>query len=364
MIERKPYRTVDWRGRSIKRPFPWERDMTVCIAAICHEDNDQDRPAIVLCTDARVGGSLGSSEWAFKQVHIGGTWHALTAGDAPDIVTLIKLFQIKFAEPNALLAENIDRSIKDVLFERKKQLAEEFIRDRFAITFDEFSQYGKVRLPEDLFREAMRQLREIDLKAEFILAGYVDGTPEIYSFDGSGRVGAANDYAVCGSGYYLAHAALMRREQSVMCTVERGLYNVFEAKKLSEAVRSCQKLWEAWDRGPRLVFLSKTAQKESAQTAWTLNLRDCMLNMVPSASRTSRRSQDIVIMQKKKPNAKKTQQESPKSQDSNHLLSKQETETRRDDAIRRALTTPPKPLETFKGRSLSGSLVKPKSRAS
>ena len=70
--------SLDWRGLPIKRPYPWEREMTVCIAAIC---TDEGEHKVVLCTDTRIGGDLGSSEAFLKEIGIGNGWYCLISGD-------------------------------------------------------------------------------------------------------------------------------------------------------------------------------------------------------------------------------------------------------------------------------------------
>ena len=103
MIERKPYRSVDWLGRPIKRPYPWERDMTVCIAAQC-KGRDASSDVIVLCADARTGSALGSAETAFKIHQLKANWALLASGDEPDIFAMAKLFRQIFRDPEATKA--------------------------------------------------------------------------------------------------------------------------------------------------------------------------------------------------------------------------------------------------------------------
>ena len=74
---------ADWRGLQVKRPYPWERDMTVCIAAACR---DGSGPKIVLCTDKKSSSSLGSAETARKAVKLAMNWWCLTAGTEADIL--------------------------------------------------------------------------------------------------------------------------------------------------------------------------------------------------------------------------------------------------------------------------------------
>ena len=156
-------------------------------------------------------------------------------------MALVALYQWEFAIAENLLPQNIDATIKRPLFARKKQLAEEYIRARFAISHDEFLKSGKERLPADQFNNASHHIDALDLKAELIITGFVGPAPEIYYTDGRCRARATEDYAVIGEGCYLAEASLLRREQVQARSLEATLYNVWEAKKYSEAVASVGK---------------------------------------------------------------------------------------------------------------------------
>ena len=69
-------------------------------------------------------------------------------------------------------------------------------------------------------------------------------------------------------------------------------------------------------------------------------------------------------MQKKKPlKEPPPKQRLPKTTSEDCSLDSEAVILKRDKALLTALKTPPKPLETFKGRSLTGSLTTPKSRA-
>jgi len=209
--------------------------MTVCIAAKCI-DGAENR--IVLCTDRRSGSALGSAETALKDRTLPHGWRCLTAGTEADIVALIRLYREAFVDPGNLAAVKIDATIKGPLFRRKKELAEEYIRNRFAISHAEFISLGKEKFPADIFHDALQRVSLLDLKADLIVAGFIDGAEEIYRCSSAGKVIAAYEYAVIGSGEYLAEASLLRRGQNDVMSLDETIYNVYEAKKHSEAVGS------------------------------------------------------------------------------------------------------------------------------
>jgi 20S proteasome alpha/beta subunit len=212
------------------------RDMTVCIAAACR---DGDKKKIVLCTDRKLSSSLGSAETSLKHRQLNDDrWMCLTAGDEADILALERLYIQQFSKPSNLLAHTIDASIKAPLHQRKAHLAEEYIQRRFAISYDEFMKEGKNRFPPELFYDAFQKVTNISLKAEFIIAGFIDGDAEIYYTDNEGIARAAHNFAVVGEGEYVAHSTLLRRAQNDFTPLHKTLYNCYEAKKFAEAVPS------------------------------------------------------------------------------------------------------------------------------
>jgi hypothetical protein len=237
MNRRPPYRSVDWRGLPIKRPYPWERDMTVCIAAAC---NDSDVDKIILCSDTKLSSALGSVETGHKDLFLPNGWRILTAGDEPEIIPLYRLYRRRFRDANNITAEKIDESMKTPLRQRKLGLSDEFTFSRYNMSYADFIAMGKVRLPDEEFRNAIRSIAALHLHANVILAGFVDKSPEIYYTDNDGVARAANDFAI-GEGEYLAHASLLRREQNSRSSLHETLYNIYEAKRYSESIGSVGK---------------------------------------------------------------------------------------------------------------------------
>jgi 20S proteasome alpha/beta subunit len=224
---------VDQRRRPPERPFPWEIDMTVCIAAIC---NDNDEYKIVLCVDNKLSSDLGSTDKGRKLRTLPHKWRCLTAGTAPEITSLFRLYKSQFQDEDALTAENIDASMKAPCNRRKHDLAEEYCRTHFVTSHEDFMKFGKDRLPADLFHDAVQKIRNTDLEAQLIIAGFIESSAEIYYTDRWGKARPADDFAVIGQGELLAEAILLRREQHKWSSLEQTLYNVYEAKKYSEGV--------------------------------------------------------------------------------------------------------------------------------
>jgi hypothetical protein len=69
--------------------------MTVCIAAECEVNTDD--PKIIMCTDTKLSGSLGSSETMLKTRALAPLWRCLTAGADADLLGLLRLLKNEFS---------------------------------------------------------------------------------------------------------------------------------------------------------------------------------------------------------------------------------------------------------------------------
>jgi hypothetical protein len=212
--------------------------VTVCIAAICL---DEGKHKIVLCSDTKVSSALGSAETASKDLHIAHRWRPLTSGNEADIVALHRLYRSRFKDSKNLTADKLDESIKSPLRQRKRDLADEYTFSRYNMSYADFLASGKEKLPDEEFRNAVRNVAAIRLRCSLIIAGFVDNSAEIYCTDEDGVARATNDFAVIGEGQYLAQSALLRRKQHDALSLHATLYNTYEAKRYAEAVGSVGK---------------------------------------------------------------------------------------------------------------------------
>lgn len=209
--------------------------MTVCIAAVCEENI---APKIVICTDRKVGGALGSAETMLKTRWIGNGWKCLTSGTDNDILATLRLFKNHVNKEQIIDETNVLRIVRAALNERKFDKANELIQGKFAIPYSEFLAAGKARFPDDQFRAVMSEVELIEIEAVFIIVGFADRFPILIKTDRTCGAVIKEDHVVIGEGGYLAQAALLSREHHNIETLERTLYSVFEAKKFAEGVPS------------------------------------------------------------------------------------------------------------------------------
>jgi hypothetical protein len=252
----------------------WERrDVTVCIAATCQ---DKEKNKIVLCTDTKLSSALGSAETGTKDLHIAHRWRLLTSGDERDIIALHRLYKLQFNDIKNLTPDKLDESMKSPLRQRKKDLADEYTFSRYNMSYADFIAVGKDKFPDEEFRNSIRNVAAIRLRANLIIAGFVDESPEIYLTDEDGIAKATNDFAVIGEGQYLAQSVLLRRQQHSRLSLYETLYNAYEAKRYSESVGSVGKYTS-------IAIISPGAKRELTSFGVDKQLKKCFEDYGPKS---------------------------------------------------------------------------------
>jgi 20S proteasome alpha/beta subunit len=219
----------------LARPHPWERNMTVCIAAACFDANE-DECAIILCADWRVSSPLGRQDTKLKFHQIGRGWWCLTAGYDSEINALTRLYDAAFRATLSISEVNIAEVLRTPLRVRKKEKIEEYTGGRFGLSCEEFYATGREKLPQEVYREAVFEISRIQLGTEFIVAGMIDGIPLLAVTGQDGSVSIREGFAVVGDGAPLATASILQRQHMDRMTVGRTAYVVFEAKRAAERV--------------------------------------------------------------------------------------------------------------------------------
>jgi hypothetical protein len=226
--------TIPCPIRGYRREVPnWERrDMTVCIAAVCEENLDD--PKIIVCTDRKVSGELGSAEIVLKQRTVTHRWSCLTAGIDSEILCALQLLKKHFDGAKEIDETNVLAITRAALNQRKRDKAEEIVQGKYGISYVDFVSTGKARFPDDAFRSAMTEVEIMELGAEFIIFGYINTFPILIRTNQRCMAVIKEDFAVIGEGGYLAQAALLNRGHSSVEPFGKSLYCAYEAKKYAE----------------------------------------------------------------------------------------------------------------------------------
>lgn len=216
-------------------PYPWDVQMTLCIAAACCLGGDD--PKIVVSSDWLASGPLGSTDTLLKQKWVGPGWLCLTSGLKPDIQAELTLLRAEIKAEGTIDDANFSRVMKEAMRKRKKEKADQFIAAKYGLTYDEFLNTGKAKLPEDRFRRATEEIEFLELGAELILVGFdPNETPYIGKMGARCECAVIDDCAAIGNGAPIATAILLSRQQRIMYSLPQTLYNVYEAIKYAERV--------------------------------------------------------------------------------------------------------------------------------
>lgn len=209
------------------------RKMTICIAGGAAYNSD-DR-CIILCTDWLVSGAVGGSEVMLKQKLLPKGFFCLTSGEEGHMLELTRVLKPKIRNIQApFFEDSVLTAVKDALFDRKKEIADDYIKSRFAMSYQDFYQTGAKNMPPDLFRETMAHINRLDIKTDFVVAGFTDKFGIIIEASADGEASIREEFATVGSGSHLATASLLHRQYTDVNPVPLCLYEIYEAKKYSE----------------------------------------------------------------------------------------------------------------------------------
>ena len=211
--------------------------MTVCIAA---STTLNGVPAVVLCVDMMGSTDYTSSDTVHKFYPLGFDFFALLAGTFSDAGEFARIIRSRFAVEKPADFPELLRQVRTAVRDLKHGMAETHIEIALGISYDEFRKKGKVTLPEDLYRSLAWEIRSQSPNVEVLVAGFLpapgkSGHPVPTIIKASfGKVWHSENFAVAGSGTGIAEAALFHRNQNSLDSFETTVYQVYEAKCLSE----------------------------------------------------------------------------------------------------------------------------------
>jgi hypothetical protein len=208
--------------------------MTLCMAAACQE---QGALRIVALTDSRIEAVWAGANTGYKYAWLAEPdWPMLIAGDLSSAKEFAKTCR-SVVEPSEFTALNIVDKISDAALAHKRKLAERLVRSRLSIPFERFVKHGEKEIPSDVRTRLWYDLAQLELGCSAIVYGFLNDRPQIFLIEDSGDVTIRSEFIAIGTGYVVAHSALYYREQQSACSVERTLYNLFEAFFLAQEHR-------------------------------------------------------------------------------------------------------------------------------
>jgi|SRR5882762_409560 len=208
--------------------------MTLCIAAVCR--HEKGGPAIVLCSDHKIGTYAAQAEIGFKFSWATRNWPTLIAGDVARTDELIATCQQTLGEFQA--AKELDRNnvfdaMKACGYAFREKLADELVRKKLSVSY-EYLRQNKGKFPSATVYETYTQIGQIDSEAEIIVAGFIEETAYLFVVQRDCTVYNRQLFAAIGTGATIAEPALFQRKQRRVESIDVTLCNVYEAKRLGE----------------------------------------------------------------------------------------------------------------------------------
>jgi hypothetical protein len=205
--------------------------MTLCMAAVCREKGEA---RIVLCSDNRIETDYAGGNIGFKVSVAGPQLPAMYAGvptEAEDLLaTSREIFDRKPYTRNTVYD-----ILNDVVAAHYEKLHDRYIHRRLGVSHERFLSQGANEVDDQTRSKVFTELSEIDLGCELIVNGFIAGRSEfVFHISKDGSVSRVHDFVAIGTGSLLADAFLFLRRQSHTNTVERTLYNLYEASRLAQ----------------------------------------------------------------------------------------------------------------------------------
>ncbi len=222
--------------------------MTVCIGAICQQDKGNDERRIVVCSDWKSETQWGGSETEDKFRYLSKGWVALMADQLNRAEELVARYEVHL---RGLSSVNDDlelfEEMKKPAHRQKEALANDYLRQTLGVPLLELVSPDK-NFPESIVNKRLEEVANIQLHASLILAGFFETRqgddenkeklPYLFVVEDSQNhedvVRPEDNFAAIGSGAYVAIPTLHQREQDDSKSLMETIYNIYEAKGLSQ----------------------------------------------------------------------------------------------------------------------------------
>src|SRR5450631_2577662 len=228
-----------WPYRKFPNPRPadWGLGMTVCIAAIV--DSSDEGPKIVLGSDKKLSMVEFSSDRAVTKMRaFHDEWQVMFAGnDITSFIPILNDARASFAGKENTL-DNAIGSLKAAYQKRISDIAADKYLSRFKLNMDDFIREGKEKLTPDVFDTLVDRIVQIKMSLQFLVCGFDKyRVPHVFLIEnpGSDDVYDSPGFWAIGTGAQSALSMLCYREQNIRNSLAQTVYNVCEAKFMSES---------------------------------------------------------------------------------------------------------------------------------
>ena len=210
--------------------------MSVCIAAISEGASDCDIIAIV---DRKASsGDFSNEDATTKSLWLGSAWLVLFAGN--DITPAVPIigYANTLLKGKANTLSNVVLALEESYQECLSNYCYATVLGRWTFqNIEDFRKTGRKQLGADVFDSLCDKIDRTKLQITFLVCGLDDkGKPHLLTVRNPG-IAAIHDipgYYAIGNGALAAMTLLSFFRQSVICSLEQTIYNVFTAKLMAE----------------------------------------------------------------------------------------------------------------------------------
>ena len=212
--------------------------MTLCIAAACMDENKE---RIIIGTDWRVEGEISAgADIQDKLYWVNDDIPILISGNVTRSIELRDSYRTILESwkaenpPKKITYRNIRGFIKAGARLFKRELANEVATFASGLSYKEMREaVAKKEIPATVSVSIYRKIERVDFECDVIVIAFVDGNQYIFQIERSGHFEECDSFAVVGEGAYVAQAALYLREHDSDDSLDKTLYDVFEAMRLA-----------------------------------------------------------------------------------------------------------------------------------
>jgi hypothetical protein len=206
-----------------------------------------------------------SSDFTWKLEILGKRTSALLSGQLGAARELAMMYREYLSQRDSsvpLTEENILDHLREPPRRFKSKLVEQYFRLKWAVSYRDFLDGKLNNLPESELLRISSDVNNIRFPDEtcMLIASLATGEPGLFTVFPDGQVFSEENFAVVGSGYPIARAALCQRNYHQFCELSYALYAVYEAKKLSEGDPNVGPQTAMWvdylDQSGRLIHQS------------------------------------------------------------------------------------------------------------
>jgi hypothetical protein len=204
--------------------------MTICIGALAH---DNGLPRIVMCCDSKVSteGDEFSSETEYKIHPLNGHLISMFAGSPGRAKELAMIYR-EYLDTHDLEERRVVEQLREPISSFKRRLANAYLGRTLGLSYDEVLAKGGKWFGKE-FQRRLLILEDHPIRVDLVIAGFIGPFPVLCELR-HGELEWKTIYAMVGTGAYTAEPVMHARKHQEGTPLYNAIYNVFEAKAMSE----------------------------------------------------------------------------------------------------------------------------------